>query len=244
MSELDPTKRTFGVTDPEGKWLLCCDCDHAYPSCNEYSQFLEGKHVLFSFSRSFTAPPDHLQGIHANFEPLTVDMSTIKNPPFALEYVPGSPLPDRSSDLWSRIPGYFEYTVSYFEDLFDLSLYQICRDWPSLGRSQIYIPYPVFRVQCSWSSSYDYWFQTTQYTILWKAWHYPTSDGDPDPTTQAGIDYLRDEATSLGGGDQDYRWELKRRDLSDHTILPTDLLTSDMPTANSWDDVTVSVTFQ
>ncbi len=26
MTELDPTKRTFGVTATEGKWLLCCDC--------------------------------------------------------------------------------------------------------------------------------------------------------------------------------------------------------------------------
>jgi len=26
MSSIDPTKRTFGITDPEGLWLLCCDC--------------------------------------------------------------------------------------------------------------------------------------------------------------------------------------------------------------------------
>ncbi len=36
MSELDPTKRTFGVTDPEGKWLLCCDCPSDGPeTCDE-----------------------------------------------------------------------------------------------------------------------------------------------------------------------------------------------------------------
>ena len=32
MSDLDPTKRTFGVTDPDGLWLICCDCDDPQPT--------------------------------------------------------------------------------------------------------------------------------------------------------------------------------------------------------------------
>ena len=41
MSSIDPTKRTFGVTDPEGLWLLCCDCpDEMAAACN-CSELLE-----------------------------------------------------------------------------------------------------------------------------------------------------------------------------------------------------------
>lgn len=36
MTELDPTKRTFGVTATEGKWFLCCDC----PSDEEYQDLI------------------------------------------------------------------------------------------------------------------------------------------------------------------------------------------------------------
>ena len=36
MSSIDPTKRTFGITDPEGLWLLCCDCPEPAegPACD------------------------------------------------------------------------------------------------------------------------------------------------------------------------------------------------------------------
>ncbi|MCP4953559.1 MAG: hypothetical protein GY922_17110 [Proteobacteria bacterium] len=245
MTDFDPTKHTIALNVAQGRVDICCDCDPAYDNCSEYSQTLDGKSVLISWSRSFTSPPDHLQGDHANFEPLTVDMSTLKQPTYALEYVPGSPLPDYGSDLWSRPTGSFEYTVSYFEEMFDLNLYQICRDFPSVSRSQIYLPYQIFRVSCFRGSSSSPWTQTVDHEIAWKTWHYPTSDGDPDPTTQTGIDYLRDEATIPGGGDQFYRWQLQREDISDYTISPSDLLTADNPAPpNSWDDVTVSVTFQ
>ena len=40
MSSIDPTKRTFGITDPEGLWLLCCDCPEEYEACQCLSSAL------------------------------------------------------------------------------------------------------------------------------------------------------------------------------------------------------------
>ncbi len=223
-----------------GKINLCCGSAPEYDNCSEFSESLDGKSVLISFSGSFTSPPDHLAGTPANFVPLTVDMSTMKQPAYDLEYTETNA---NNSQLWSRAPGTLEYTVAYFSAIFDTDLQQICRDYPSSGKSQIYLPYQTFQIQCSRFSSSGTWYQTASYDLLWKQWHYPTSDGDPDPTTQAGIDYLRDDATYAG--DQFYRWQLQRSGISDYTISPTDLLTANSPSPpNSWDNITVSATFQ
>ncbi len=53
MTELDPTKRTFGVTATEGKWLLCCDCPSG-PT--DPCACRDSVTVEFNMQRGFTRP--------------------------------------------------------------------------------------------------------------------------------------------------------------------------------------------
>lgn len=223
-----------------GEVELCCNCTPIYDNCTEFSQTLDGGYVSVSFNRSFFSPPDHLVGDHAKYIPLTVDMSTIKNPPHAMEYTTST----FGSNIWSRVAA-FEYTVNHIGTNYDLSLQQIVRDYGSPGLSRILLPYSSFRIECSKFGSSSPWSQTVSYQILWKSWQYPTIDGDPDLTTQTGVDYLRDTATEVGGGDQSYTWRLQRTGAPDFTVKPSNLLLAYQPNPpNSWDDVTVSISFQ
>ena len=238
MSDLDPTKKTIAINDI-GKFLMCCDCTPIYDNCSEFSQSLDGRYVSVSFNRSFFSPPDHLIGDHAKYVPLTVDMSTIKNSPWPLVY---TATPFGSNTYSNATP--FEYTVDYIGTGYDLVLQQFIRDFGSVGKSRILLPYSSFQIQC-FKSATQPWIQTVLYQILWKSWEYPTADGDPDLTTQAGVEYLRDTAVPVGGGDQSYRWRLRRDGVPDFTVKPTDLLLAYQPNPpNSWDDVTVSISFQ
>ncbi len=222
-----------------GAFKLCMPKNATiYDNCSEFSQSLDGGYVSVSFNRPFFSPPDHLVGDHAKYVPLTVDMSTIRSPPQAMEYttsVGGSTLRNKLT--------VFEYTVDHIGANYELGLQQIIRDFGSVGKSRILLPYSSFQIQC-FKSATQPWMQTIIYEILWNSWEYPTADGDPDLTTQTGVDYLRDTATDVPGGDQSYRWRLRRVGIPDFTVTPSDLLLSNHPvTPNSWEDVTVSVSF-